>query len=96
MEKLSENLDCVIIIDPEMNNSNAKMMKKGETIENYLKDDSYIEVKSHVEIPEFIKVIIEVYDNCFMEMIPIAFENIEKNYPEFSNQKIQKNTPNIL
>ena len=90
MEQLCENLDSVIIIDPEMNNSNAKLMKKGETIENYLKDDSYIEVKSHFEMPDFKKVIVAVYNNCFMEMIAIAFENIAKFYPEYSNSQITK------
>ena len=41
LQKLSENLDCVVVIDPEMTNSNAKEMKPGESIDQYLKDDIY-------------------------------------------------------
>ena len=52
MEKLSENLDSVIIIDPEMNNSNAKMIKPGESITHHLNDGYYIKVKSHIEMEE--------------------------------------------
>ena len=85
MEQLCENLDSVIVIDPEMNNSNAKMMKKGETIEQYLKDDSYIEVKSHTDMQEYKKVIVQVFNNCFNELISIAFSSIKNQHPEYYN-----------
>ena len=86
MEQLCENLDSVIVIDPEMNNSNAKMMKKGETIEQYLKDDSYIEVKSHVDMQEYKKIIAQVFNNCFNELISIAFSSIKNQHPEYYNK----------
>ena len=87
MENLCENLDSVIIIDPEMNNSNAKMMKQGDTIEQYLKDDSYIEVKSHVDMKEYKQVFINIYNKCFMELICIAFNSIKKEYPLYCDGK---------
>ena len=76
MEKLSENLDSVIVIDPEMNNSNAKMIKPGESIAHYLNDDCYIEVKSHIEMEEYKKVVIMVYNNCYIGFISMAFCSI--------------------
>ena len=90
MEQLSENLDSVVIIDPEMNNSNAKYMKPGETIEQYLKEDSFIEVKSHVEMPEFKKVILKVYNNCFISLISIAFYYFKKAYSDYAYENIEK------
>ena len=87
MEKLSENLDSVIIIDPEMNNSNAKMIKPGESISQYMNDDCYIEVKSHIEMEEYKKVIMIVYNNCYIGLISMAFYSIKSKYPEFSEEK---------
>jgi hypothetical protein len=87
MEKLSENLDSVIIIDPEMNNSNAKMIKPGESISQYLNDDCYIEVRSHIEMEEYKKVIVMVYNNCYIDLIKMAFYSIKSKYPEFSDIK---------
>ena len=88
MKKLCENLDAVIIIDPEMNNSNSKLMKPGESIDQYLKEDSYIEVKSHTDIPEYKKVISEVYTECFFKLIQISFYNIKNTYPEYYNKDL--------
>ena len=87
MEKLSENLDSVVIIDPEMNNSNAKMIKPGESISQYLNDDCYIEVKSHIEMDEYKKVIMMVYNYCYIELISMAFYSIKNKYQEFSDVK---------
>ena len=89
MEQLSENLDSVVVIDPEMNNSNAKYMKPGETIEQYLKEDSFIEIKSHVEMPEFKSVISKVYNNCFISLISIAFHYFKKAYPDYTYENIE-------
>ena len=80
MENLCENLDAVIIIDPERN---SKLMNPWESIEQYLKEDSYIEVKSHIDIPEYKKVISEVYNECFLKLIQISFFNIKNSYPEY-------------
>jgi len=88
MEKLCENLDSVIIIDPEMNNSNAKMMKPGESIEQYLKDDAYIEVKPHTDMEEFKKVVIQIYNLCYYELISIGFFYLEKKFPELCKNNI--------
>ena len=87
MENLSENLDSVIVIDPEMNNSNAKMIKPGESIAQYLNDDCYIEVKSHIEMEEYKKLVMIVYNNCYIELISMAFYSIKSKYPEFSEEK---------
>ena len=94
MEKLCENLDSVIIIDPEMNNSNAKMMKPGESIEQYLKDDAYIEVKSHTDIEEFKKVVIQIYNSCYYELISIGFFYLEKIFPELCKDNITEQYQN--
>ncbi len=88
MEKLCENLDSVIIIDPEMNNSNAKMMKPGESIEQYLKDDAYIEVKPHTDMEEFKKVVIQIYNSCYYDLISIGFFYLEKKFPELCKNNI--------
>ena len=96
MEKLSENLDSVIIIDPEMNNSNAKMIKPGESIAHYLNDDCYIEVKSHIEMEEYKKVVIMVYNNCYIGFISMAFCSIKREYPEFSEIKYLEQYQNYV
>ena len=83
MEKLSENLDCVIVIDPEMNNSNAKMMKLGESIAHYLKDDTYIEVKPHFEIEEYKSLLLLLYNNCFLSFMSVAFFHLKNQNPKY-------------
>ena len=79
IEKLCENLDSIIVIDPEMINSNTLLMKPRETIDQYLKDDSYIEIISHINIPDYKKVLVIVYNECFMKLIQIAFFIFKKN-----------------
>ena len=87
IEKLCENLDSIIVIDPEMINSNTLLMKPRETIDQYLKDDSYIEIISHINIPDYKKVLVIVYNECFMKLIQIAFFYIKKKIPEYSDDK---------
>ena len=96
MEKLSENLDSVIVIDPEMNNSNAKMIKPGESIAHYLNDDCYIEVKSHIEMEEYRKIITMVYNNCYIRFINKAFFSIKRNYPDLSEAKYLEQYQNYV
>ena len=96
MEKLCENLDAVIIIDPEMTNSNAKLMKFGESIEQYLKDDSYIEVKYHTDIQEYKKVFLLVYNECFYKLIQICFYNIKDSYPDYFNKDLTEYSNYII
>jgi hypothetical protein len=96
MEKLCENLDAVIIIDPEMTNSNAKLMKFGESIDQYLKDDSYIEVKFHTDIQEYKKVFLLVYNECFYKLIQICFYNIKDSYPDYFNKDLTEYSNYII
>ena len=90
MEKLSENLDSVIIIDPEMNNSNAKMMKPKESIKDYLNDDSYIEVRFHTEMDNYKQVVISIFNSCYAELMTIGFYYLQKQYPSLSDEKTVK------
>ena len=85
LQKLSENLDCVVIIDPEMINSNAQEMKPGESIEQYLQDDTYIKVEYHTNIKEYKNLFLDLYNNCFFDLMTICFSYLEIKYTEFSN-----------
>ena len=86
LQKLSENLDCVVVVDPEMINSNAKEMKPGESIEQYLNDDIYIEVKYHTDIKEYKNVFILIYNYCFYNMMNIGFSQLKNKNPEFATE----------
>jgi len=86
LQKLSENLDCFIVIDPDMINSNAKEIKIGESIDHYLDEDIYIEVKYHTEIKEYKLIIKTLYFECFIKFMKIAFSSVKINYPEYSNK----------
>ena len=84
MQKLSENLDCVIVIDPEMINSNAKEMRPGENIDQYLNDDTYIEVQYHTEIKEYKTIITTLHNECFLNILEIGFSDVNRKKPELS------------
>ena len=84
LQKLSENLDCVIVVDPEMINSNAKEMRPGENIEQYLSDDIYIEVKYHVDIKEYKTIFSRLYNECFNKIVQIGFADLDNKNQDFS------------
>ena len=77
LQKLSENLDCVVVVDPDMINSNANEMRSGETIEQYINDDTYIEVKDHVEIKEHKKLFDNIYNYFFIDFMKIGFSQLQ-------------------
>ena len=83
--KLSENLDSVIIIDPEMINF------EGKQIENHEKEDEkkniYVEVKSHIELTEYKKVLFELHNNFFNNIAVFGFINFPEVYKEFGDKK---------
>ena len=82
LQKLSENLDCVIVIDPEMDNSNVKEMRPWEN----LSDDIYIEIKYHINIKEYNTIFIELYKNCFVKMITICFSDLDNKNEDFATE----------
>ena len=86
LQKLSENLDCFIVIDPDMINSNAKEIKIGESIDHYLDEDIYIEVKYHTEIEEYKLIFKTLFFECFIKFMKIAFSAVKVYYPEYSNK----------
>ena len=83
LNKLSENLDCVVVVDPEMINSNAKEMRPGESIDQYLNDDIYIEVKYHIDLKEYKNVFLTIYNKCFIEIMNIGFSHLQIKNLEF-------------
>ena len=87
LENLCENLDCVVVIDPEMVKSNTEGMKPGETIKQYLNEDIYIEVKSDVENNEYKYILKDLFNECFNKFMIISFSSLIKNYPEYSSKE---------
>ena len=87
LQTLCENLDCCIIIDPDMKNSHASGLKLGETIEQYLKSDNYVEVKPHTQIPEYKKLAVLICNICYEKFLTIALADIMKNREEFNNRE---------
>ena len=85
LQKLSENLDCSIVIDPEMINSNANEMRLGESIDHYLNEDIYIEVDYHINIKEYKTILVNLFNECFNDFINISFSSIKDKYPQYSN-----------
>ena len=86
LQNLSENLDCVVVIDPEIINANAKEMRPGETVEQYLNEDTYIEVQYHVEVEEYKKVFVNLYNECFVPLMVMGFSDLENRYSELSTE----------
>ena len=68
--KLSENLDCVIIIDPEMLNIGKKLIETQEKEEN---KNVYVEIKTHINSREYKEVLLELYNNFFIKITSVAF-----------------------
>ena len=85
LQRLSENLDCQIVIDPEMINANAKEMRPGETIEQYLNDDTYIEVKYHANMDGYKKVFLTLYNECFFDLMNIGFSDLARNNQDLAS-----------
>ena len=81
--KLSENLDCVIIIDPEMINYGIKLIDNQENDDN---KNIYVEVKSHVNIKEYKLVLLELFSNFFNKIASLAFSNFSSKYEEFATK----------
>ena len=96
MQKLSENLDCVIVIDPEMINSNAKEMRPGENIDQYLNDDTYIEVKYHTEIKRYKTIIATLFNECFYSILKIGLCDLKNKKHELSIDFYEEQYPNYL
>ena len=80
--KLSENLDSVVIIDPEMINFGDKIN------ETKIKDDQniYVEVKSLIDKKEYKQVIVELYNNFFHNIVRLAFNQFPEKYKEYATQ----------
>ena len=91
LQKLCQNLDCSIVIDPEMINSYAKEMKPGETIDQYLNDDIYVEVECHTNVKEYKNIFNILYDECFVNLLVVAFSSIKNKHPEYSEDIYKKN-----
>lgn len=90
LQSLSENLDCVVVIDPEMVNSKTEGMRPGETIKHYLNEDIYIEVKSNVESNEYRSIFKDLFNECFYNFLVISFSSLIKNYPEYSSEEYKE------
>ena len=83
--KLSENLDCSVIIDPEMVNFEAKGLDENE--KNYIDKNDYIEVKNHVKTKGYKEVIVELYNHFFVKINAFAFSYFSEKYDEFGNKE---------
>ena len=81
--KLSENLDCVIIIDPEMINYGDKLIENQENDDN---KNIYVEVKPHNNIKEYKLVLLELFKNFFNKITSLAFSNFPSKYKEFETK----------
>ena len=81
--KLSENLDCVVIIDPEMINFEEKIV---ETKESDNHENLYVEVKTHISIPEYKPIFVELYNNFFTKIVALAFCSFSEKYKGFKNK----------
>ena len=69
-----------------MINSNAKEMRPGENIEQYLSDDIYIEVKYHVAIKGYKTILSILFNECFGEIISIGFADLNNKNQDFLNE----------
>ena len=81
--KLSENLDCAVIIDPEMISFDNKLINIQE---NDIDKNDYIEVKKHIKSEEFKKVFLELYNNFFVKFNASAFMYFSEKYEEFATK----------
>jgi len=81
--KLSENLDCVIIIDPEMLNIGKKLIETQEKEEN---KNVYVEIKTHINSREYKEVLLELYNNFFIKITSVAFSEFPEKYKEYASK----------
>ena len=82
--KLSENLDSVIVIDPEMINFGEKLIDNQEKEDE--KKNIYVEVKTHIELTEYKKVLFELYNKFFIKIVVLGFTKFPKKYKEFEDK----------
>ena len=85
--KLSENLDCEIIIDPEMINLGEKLMETKDKDEHL---NIYVEIKSHIISKDYKNVLVELYNNFFKNFTSLAFANFPEKYKEYANKECLK------
>ena len=83
--KLSENLDSVIIIDPEVINFGQKQIDEQEKDDE--KKNVFVEVKTHVEFIEYKKVILELHNNFFNKISILGYAKFPEKYKEFGDKK---------
>ena len=69
--KLSENLDSVVIIDPEVVNFKENIIDLHES------QNKYVTIKSHVDSKEYKNVIVEL-KGFFNKIVALAFSNFSK------------------
>ena len=76
--KLSENLDCVVIIDPEMINI-------GEEYKDKEKDkNEYVEISTHQNSEEYKELIKVLINNLFKQIVSLGFGLFPKNYKNYN------------
>ena len=85
--KLSENLDCEIIIDPEMINLGEKLMETKDKDEHL---NIYVEIKSHINSKDYKNVVVELFNNFFKNFVSIAFAKFPEKYKEYANKETYK------
>ena len=76
--KLSENLDCVVIIDPEMINI-------GEEYKDKEKDkNEYVEISTLQNSEEYKELIKVLINNLFKQIVSLGFGLFPKNYKNYN------------
>ena len=85
--KLSENLDSVVIIDPETLNFDGII---NEFDENDEYKNEYVEIKPQVDMQEYKKLIDELYKNFFIIMASQSFTNFPEKYQQYSSNDCLK------
>ena len=75
--KLSENLDSVVIIDPEMINigEESKQQEKNK--------NEYIEISTHEKSEEYKEVVKELVNNLFKKIVSLAFGLFPDKYKNY-------------
>ena len=79
--KLSENLDCDFVIDPEMINFEDEI--------NRNKND-YIEIKTCIKSIDYKNIIAELYNKFFIKFVFFAFNYFPEKYKIYNNKQILK------
>ena len=87
MELLCENLDCSMVIDPDIIENDIKDLKLKEENEILFDKSHFIAVNSHNSCENYDNIVNIILNNCLEELLKISIKDLSSKYEEYKDIK---------